>query len=80
MAILTARSAVVGKKCSGSAATRAQLIAVIRTRLELLMGEIATALKDLGFAGPFARLANVIRFMRVAFATYSKSTNSGVSP
>lgn len=35
--------------------TRAQLIAVIRTRLEQLMGEIATALKELGFAGPFGR-------------------------
>jgi cell division protein FtsA len=35
--------------------TRAQLIAVIRQRLEQLMGEIAQALKDLGFAGPFGR-------------------------
>ena len=35
--------------------TRAQLIAVIRQRLEHLMGEIATALKELGFAGPFGR-------------------------
>lgn len=35
--------------------TRAQLIAVIRQRLEHLAGEIATALKDLGFSGPFGR-------------------------
>lgn len=35
--------------------TRAQLIAVIRQRLEHLMGEIATALKELGFSGPFGR-------------------------
>jgi cell division protein FtsA len=35
--------------------TRSQLIAVIRQRLEHLMGEIATALKELGFAGPFGR-------------------------
>jgi cell division protein FtsA len=35
--------------------TRAQLIAVIRQRLEHLIGEIALALKDLGFAGPFGR-------------------------
>jgi cell division protein FtsA len=35
--------------------TRAQLIAVIRQRLEHLIGEIAQALKDLGFAGPFGR-------------------------
>ncbi len=35
--------------------TRAQLIAVIRQRLEHLMGEIAAALKDLGFSGPFGR-------------------------
>ncbi|HEV2746208.1 MAG TPA: cell division protein FtsA [Allosphingosinicella sp.] len=35
--------------------TRAQLIAVIRQRLELLMGEIAAALKELGFTGPFGR-------------------------
>lgn len=35
--------------------TRAQLIAVIRTRLDELMGEIAGALKDLGFSGPFGR-------------------------
>ena len=32
--------------------TRAQLIAVIRQRLEHLMGEISKALKELGFAGP----------------------------
>jgi cell division protein FtsA len=35
--------------------TRAQLIAVIRQRLEHLTGEIAAALKDLGFTGPFGR-------------------------
>lgn len=35
--------------------TRAQLIAVIRQRLELLTGEIAGALKELGFSGPFGR-------------------------
>lgn len=35
--------------------TRAQLIAVIRQRLEYLMDEIATALKEFGFAGPFGR-------------------------
>jgi cell division protein FtsA len=35
--------------------TRAQLIAVIRQRLELLTGEIAAALKELGFGGPFGR-------------------------
>jgi cell division protein FtsA len=35
--------------------TRAQLIAVIRQRLEHWMGEIATALKTLGFTGPVGR-------------------------
>jgi cell division protein FtsA len=35
--------------------TRAQLIAVIRQRLELLSGEIAAALKELGYSGPFGR-------------------------
>lgn len=35
--------------------TRAQLIAVIRQRLEHLVGEINKALKDLGFAGPVGR-------------------------
>ena len=35
--------------------TRAQLIAVIRQRLEQLIGEVAAALKELGFAGPFGR-------------------------
>lgn len=35
--------------------TRAQLIAVIRQRLEHWMGEIAGALKDLGFTGPVGR-------------------------
>jgi cell division protein FtsA len=38
-----------------SRVTRAQLIAVIRQRLEHLTGEIAIALKDLGFSGPFGR-------------------------
>jgi cell division protein FtsA len=32
--------------------TRAQLIAVIRQRLEPLMGDIAVALKEMGFTGP----------------------------
>ena len=35
--------------------TRAQLIAVIRQRLDHLVGEVAKALKDLGFAGPVGR-------------------------
>jgi cell division protein FtsA len=35
--------------------TRAQLVAVIRHRLEHLTGEIDRALKELGFAGPFGR-------------------------
>jgi cell division protein FtsA len=35
--------------------TRAQLITVIRQRLEQLTGEIANALKELGFGGPFGR-------------------------
>lgn len=35
--------------------TRAQLVAVIRQRLEHLTGEVARALKDLGFSGPFGR-------------------------
>jgi cell division protein FtsA len=35
--------------------TRAQLIAVIRQRLDHLMGEIAAALKEFGFTGPFGR-------------------------
>ena len=35
--------------------TRAQLIGVIRQRLEHLAGEIAGSLKDLGFTGPFGR-------------------------
>lgn len=35
--------------------TRAQLIAVIRQRLEHLMGEIGKALKELGFTGPIGR-------------------------
>jgi cell division protein FtsA len=35
--------------------TRAQLIAVIRQRLEHLTGEISKALKDLGFSGPVGR-------------------------
>jgi cell division protein FtsA len=39
----------------GSRITRAQLIAVIRQRLEHLVGEIGKALKDLGFTGPVGR-------------------------
>ncbi len=35
--------------------TRAQLIAVIRQRLDLLAGDIGVALKQLGFAGPIGR-------------------------
>jgi cell division protein FtsA len=35
--------------------TRAQLIAVIRQRLERMMGDIAGALGELGFAGPFGK-------------------------
>jgi cell division protein FtsA len=35
--------------------TRAQLISVIRQRLEYLVGEIGKALKDLGFTGPVGR-------------------------
>jgi cell division protein FtsA len=35
--------------------TRAALIAVIRQRLEHLMGEVSKALKDLGFSGPVGR-------------------------
>lgn len=35
--------------------TRAQLIEVIRARLEHLMGEVAAALKGLGFGGPVGR-------------------------
>jgi len=38
-----------------SRVTRAQLIAVIRERLHHLTGEIATALKALGFTGPVGR-------------------------
>jgi cell division protein FtsA len=39
----------------GSRITRAQLIAVIRQRLEHLMGEIQKALTELGFDGPVGR-------------------------
>lgn len=39
----------------GTRVTRAQLITVIRQRLELLVGEIGRALKDLGFTGPVGR-------------------------
>jgi cell division protein FtsA len=39
----------------GSRITRAQLIAVIRQRLEHLANEIGKALKDLGFSGPVGR-------------------------
>jgi cell division protein FtsA len=37
--------------------TRAQLIAVIRQRLDHMMGEIARTLKDMGFTGPVGRQA-----------------------
>ncbi|SFS11317.1 cell division protein FtsA [Sphingomonas jatrophae] len=39
----------------GSRITRAQLISVIRQRLEHWMGAVAGALKDLGFTGPVGR-------------------------
>jgi cell division protein FtsA len=39
----------------GHRITRAQLIAVIRQRLDHLMTEVSRALKDLGFAGPVGR-------------------------
>jgi cell division protein FtsA len=39
----------------GHRITRAQLISVIRQRLEHLMGEVSKALKDLGFTGPVGR-------------------------
>ena len=39
----------------GSRITRAQLIAVIRQRLDLLMAEILKAVTDLGFEGPVGR-------------------------
>jgi cell division protein FtsA len=39
----------------GTRITRAQLIAVIRQRLEHLSSEIGKALKDLGFSGPVGR-------------------------
>ncbi len=39
----------------GHRITRAQLIAVIRQRLEHLAGEIGKALKELGFSGPVGR-------------------------
>ncbi|MET0269009.1 MAG: cell division protein FtsA [Sphingomonas sp.] len=39
----------------GPRITRAQLIAVIRQRMEHLMGEVAGALKELGFTGPIGR-------------------------
>lgn len=39
----------------GTRITRAQLIAVIRQRLDHLMGEIRKALSDLGFEGPVGR-------------------------
>ena len=35
--------------------TRAQLVSVIRQRLERLMADVEAALKDLGFSGPFGR-------------------------
>ena len=39
----------------GGRITKAQLISVIRQRLDHLVGEIATALKTLGFTGPVGR-------------------------
>lgn len=39
----------------GHRITRAQLIAVIRQRLDHLMSEVSKALKELGFAGPVGR-------------------------
>jgi len=39
----------------GSRITKAALIAVIRQRLELWVGEVGTALKTLGFTGPVGR-------------------------
>ena len=42
-----------------------------------LVGGILGAL---GFAGAEAKLARAIKLTRLTFATYSKSTNSGVSP
>lgn len=39
----------------GNRITRAQLIAVIRQRLDHLMGEVQRALKELGFDGPVGR-------------------------
>ena len=42
-------------QAEGPRITRAQLIAVIRQRLEHLMGEVRKALTDLGFEGPVGR-------------------------
>ena len=39
----------------GTRITRAQLISVIRQRLDHLLGEVQKALAELGFAGPFGR-------------------------
>lgn len=39
----------------GRKVTRAQLVSVIRTRLDMLFGEIGKALSSLGFVGPQAR-------------------------
>ena len=49
--------APISEEDSGDATriTKAQLIAVIRQRLEHLMGEIGAALKELGFSGPVGR-------------------------
>jgi cell division protein FtsA len=44
-----------GEAGEGHRITRAQLISVIRQRLEHLMGEVSKALKDLGFTGPVGR-------------------------
>ena len=39
----------------GARITRAQLISIIRQRLDLLVGEVARELKSLGFTGPIGR-------------------------
>jgi cell division protein FtsA len=53
--IEVAPMSVDGEAGEGHRITRAQLIAVIRQRLEHLMGEVSKALKDLGFTGPVGR-------------------------
>ena len=53
--IEVAAMAAAEEAAEGGRITRAALIAVIRARLEHLTGEIAAALKGLGFAGPVGR-------------------------